>query len=334
MPINYSVDKNNRLVIRKRGKALPVNGNFSVDSKNRLIYCLNEAPAWRRKYHLPGKVVFCGTWKLNDNYDLELELQQGRVKAEQEPLVIKAKIISAQADKLVFEIKSVDNNGLLKLGILQLTGVWQADDLNQLSFAVTKTGNPDILTLKGAWQLNKNQQISYIFQRVELKTKSKSSSVITFSGFWQIAVKDRLSYIFSTGTKSRFDFKVQFETPTVYPQKGVIKYRIGIGLKEQRPDKQKIISLYGTWKINRRIGLIFEIEYAHGEIYAMEFAAEVRLSQNNQVTFALKNKRGEDLGITVTFTHKLLKQLDSKFFLRLKYSRQEQGADIGLSFPF
>jgi len=334
MLAHYRIDKNNRLVIRKKGKALPVNGNFSVDSKNRLVYCLNEISAWRRKYHLPGKIVFYGTWKLNANYDLELELQQGRVKTEQEPLVIKAEIISAQADKLVFEVKSVDNNGLLKLRVIQLTGVWQADNLNQLSFAVGKTVNPDTLTLKGAWQLNKNQQITYTYQRTELKTKSKSSSVITFSGFWQIAVKDRLSYILSTGTKSRFDFKVQFETPTVYPQKGVIKYRIGVGLKERRPDKERVFSLYGTWKINRRIGLIFEIEYAHGEIYAMEFAAEVRLYQNNQVTFALKNKRGEDLGITIVFTHKLLKQLDAELFLRLKYSQKEQGIGLGLRLPF
>jgi len=334
MPAAYSIDKNNQLVLKKGRKAVSLNGSFSIDRKNRLIYWLNEPPTWRREYHLPEKLVFCGNWKLSTNHDLELEIQQARLKAQQEPLVLKAKIISAETDKLIFEIKSTDRGGLLNFRILQLTGVWQADDLNRLSFAVTKKDNPDILTLEGGWQLNKNQQITYTYQRTDRKTKSKSSSIITFSGFWQVTRENRLAYILSGGSGSVFDFRVQLETPNVYPQKGVIKYRLGVGLKEQRPDRQRIISLYGTWKINRRVGLIFEIEYARGEIYAMEFAAEVKFSQNNQVVFALKSRKGEDLGVSVIFTHKLLKQLDAELFLRLKHSRQEQGIDIGLRFPF
>ncbi len=334
MPSIYRIDKNNRLIIKKRKEALRPDGSFSVDKKNRLIYRLNEPLAWRRKYNLPTKIVFYGNWRLNANHDLELELQQERIKSEQEPLVFKGRIISGESDKLALEIRSLDNNGLLKLRILELKGVWQADDLNQLTFAVSKRDNPDILTFRGGWQINRNQQITYTCQRADLKTKSRFSSTITFLGFWQMTAKNRLSYILSTGTGSRFDFKVQFETPTVYPQKGVVKYRLGIGLKEQKPDRQRIISLYGTWKIKRNIGLIFEIEYGRQEVYAMEFGAEVKFSEKNRVTFSLKNKKGEDLGVSVIFTRKFLQHLDAELFLRLKHSRQEQGVDIGLRFPF
>jgi len=331
---NYRIDENNRLVIKNRKGAIRPGGSFSIDQKNRLIYWLNEPLAWRRKYHLPEKLVFCGNWKLNTNHNLELELQQARIKVQQEPLVLKGKIISAEADKLVLEIKSTDRDGLLNFRILQLTGVWQADDLNQLSFAITKKDNPDILTLEGAWKLNKNQQITYAYQKTDLKTKSKSSSVITFNGFWQVTRKNRLAYILSGGSGSGFDFRAQLETPNVYPQKGVLKYRLGIGVRKRLVSPNKIIFLYGTWKIKRNIGLTFEIEYARGEIYAIEFAAEVRFSPNNQVTFTLKSKRGEDLGVSVIFTHKLLKQLDAELFLRLKHSHQEQRIDAGLRFPF
>ncbi len=334
MPAKYLIDKNNRLLLKKEGEAVPLNGSFSLDEKNRLIYWLNEPLVWRRKYHLPGKIVFCGNWKLNTNHDLELEIQQARLKARQEPLVLKAKIISAETDKLVFEIKSTDRDGLLNFRILQLTGVWQADDLNQLSFAVTKKDNSNILALEGAWQINKNQQITYTYQRTDLKTKSKSSSVITFSGFWQVRRKNRLAYILSGGSGSVFDFRVQLETPNVYPQKGVLKYRLGIGARKRLVSPKKIIFLYGTWKIGRDIGLLFEMEYAQTKFYAMEFGAEVRFRGNNQIAFNLKSRAGEDLGISIVFTHRFLKQLDTELFLRLKYSRQEQGADMGLRFPF
>jgi len=127
---------------------------------------------------------------------------------------------------------------------------------------------------------------------------------------------------------------VQLETPNVYPQKGMIKYRIGIGARQKRLNRQNIIALYGTWKIGRNLGLIFEMEYSRGKIYAMEFGAEVRFSENNRCVFALRDKEGRGLGVKVVFTHKLLKQLDAELFLRLKYSQKEKRADIGLSFPF
>ena len=78
MKYRYSVDNKNKLLIRppKQKVAIPVRGRFSIDKNNRLIYWLNEPAAWRRLYNLPAQVSFIGNWKLNSNYDLELELDE------------------------------------------------------------------------------------------------------------------------------------------------------------------------------------------------------------------------------------------------------------------
>jgi len=337
MKAKYSVDDDNCLVSADNTEVLSIDGTFSVDEDNRLIYWLNEPDPWRVKYQFPEKLIFTGNWLLNSNCDLQLKLIQDKSDWQEDILTLKGKIISCESDKLVFELKSMDKNGSTQLRILKLAGTWAADELNQIYFAVSKNEeSPDILTLQGAWRLNQNQQIIYTYQKVSLKTKDKILSTLTFSGFWQISSANQLTYILSTGTNSKFDFRAQIETPNVYPKEGVIKYRLGVGLKGLSPKGTvpEIISLYGVWKINRKFGLSFEMEYAKGQIQSLDFSAEVNLNKNNEVIFNLKNDSRQDLGISVVFTHRLLKQLDAKFFLRLKQVASESGIDAGIQIPF
>jgi len=310
----YSVDNDNRLVLAGNAQVFPIDGVFSVDEENRLYYWLNEPETWRVKHQLPEKLVFTGNWSLDPNNDLQLELsrnesRQGLIPKGTVPigtLIFKGEIISCESDKLVFELKTVDKNGLLQVRILKLSGVWLADDSNQIYFSVSKKDSPDTLTLQGAWQLNKNQQIVYTCEKTNLKTKDKISSTLTFSGFWQISSANKLTYILSTGLNSKFDFKAQIETPTIYPKEGLIKYRLGIGFEGLSPKGTvpQIISLYGTWKINRDIGVSFDMEYAKGQIRTLDFGAEVNFNKDNEAIFNLKNDFGEDLGISVVFKHK------------------------------
>lgn len=334
MQIRYLIDDNNRLIVADNGENLPVDGSFSIDEDNRLIYWLNEPQAWRVKYQLPEKLVFTGNWKLDANYDLELEVTQNKSGWQKDILTLKGELISCESDKLVFEIKSIDKNGLTELRLLKLTGTWKANGLNQIYFAVSKKESPDLLTFQAGWQLNQNQQIIYTCQKSDLKTKNKILSTLTFSGFWQITAANQLTYILSSGTNSKFDFKVQLETPNVYPKEGAIKYRLGVGLKETKPDELKIISLYGTWKLSRKLGLVFDMEYAKGQIHSLIFGAEVNFDKNNRVIFNLKNELGESIGISVVFTHRFLKQLDAELFLRLKHYQKESGIDAGIRIPF
>ncbi len=315
----YSVDNKNRLVINDT----VVNGSFSTDKNNRLIYRLNEPRAWRRKHGLPGKIIFIGNWSLNENHDLDF-----LVADRKDRLSLEGKIIAVESHKLVF---AINQGPVSRICLLKLSGSWGCDEASRIFFSASKKPNPDILTFEGGWKLNGSQQIVYTYQKTDLKRKTKVLSELRFSGFWQITSANRLTYILSRGTNSGFDFKVQLETPNLYPQDGKIKYRLGAGVKGAVP---KTICLYGTWKFSRRLGLVFEMEYAKGEIHSLVFGTEVDFGKNNQIAFNLKDRHGEELGISLIFTHKLLRQAGAEWFLRLKHTREGSGIDTGMRIPF
>lgn len=335
MPKNrFSTDSDNRLIFRRNGKNIPVNGTFEIGDNNSLIYWLNEPAVWRKQYKFPEKIVFTGSWNMNQNYDLELQLEEDKGIFAEDKITLKGEIISCESDKLVFEIKSVNKNGLSQFRLLKLAGIWGADGRNQISFKIDKKYYSDILTFQGAWQLNENQQITYTYEKTALKTKSKNAYTLVFTGFWQITSLNKLTYILSQGTNSKFDFKAQIETPNIYPKKGVIKYRLGMGVKAPKAGHTKIISLYGTWKFSRKLGLTFDMEYAKGRINSICFGAEVNFDKRNQVIFNLTNSDKKQLGMSVIFTHRFLQKLDAEFFTRLKTSQKESGVDVGVKIPF
>lgn len=336
MEQTYFVDKNNLLVIKRKKEWLSPQGYFSLDSENRLVYWLNEPASWRTKYQLPDKIVFSGLWKINSNYDLELELEQKEQAFRKERLTLKGKILSCQKEHIAFEIQTINHDGSDSFYLLKLSGRWQADEYNRITFLITKKGQPDTLTFQGSWQLNENQQITYVYEKTDLKTKSKVLHSLVLSGYWQITSVDRLAYILSSGANSRFGFKVQIESPNIRPKEGSIKYRLGIGIRQPKREKAKIITLYGTWRFSRYAGFIFEMSHRDGKIYRLEFGAEVSFDRNNQVTFKLTSKNREPLGLSLTFTHKLLKELDGggELFLRLKRYREESGVDVGIRIPW
>lgn len=331
----WRVDENNLLSLNTGKEALAIDGTFSVDEQNRLVYWINAPPAWRRKYNLPDEITFTGNWRLNSDYDLELQVQESKTQpaVERNILTIKGEIISCESDRLVFEIRS-SRPGEGRIRLLKLAGFWKANEYNQLVFVVEKKSDPDTLVFKGTWEINENQQIVYSLESRGLKKGASVSQEIMFSGFWEISSRERLAYIFSSGTASRFEFRVQLETPNVYPKSGEIKYRLGIGFREGRPEKEKVISLYGTWKFSRSAGIAFEMDYGQGRIQTLEFGAEVNFSKSDKMVFSLIGGDQEKLGLNVVFTHKFLRKLDAEFFARLKQYRKYAGIDIGVRIPF
>jgi hypothetical protein len=335
MKYRYSVNNDNQLCIKlpKRKGLLPARGKFNIDKNNRLTYWLNEPDSWRREYGLLPRMVFKGGWRLNKNYDLELVLDKTKEQFQDDILVIKGNIMSIDGDILAFEAKTYDRHGLLHLRILKLSVIWLTDETNRLSFMVKKC-SPDILTLEGKWQINENQQITYTYEKIDLKTKTKISHTLIFEGFWQISSADKLTYIFKHSPDSKFDFRVQIETPNIYPQAGCIKYRLGIGLRNDGHPQTKTVSLYGTWKFSKKLGLSFNIDYGQGRIQAIEFDSTVYFTKKDEIVFSLLNNRRETLGMSLIFTHKLLKEADAKLFLRLKKYKEEAGIEGGISIPF
>lgn len=318
----------------KKKKPLIANGEFSIDKYNRLVYWLNEPSSWKRKYHLPQKVSFQGNWKLNPNYDLELILDKTKEQFLGDRLVLKGEIMSLDTDTLAFAIKSLDRQGQSHIQLLKLNGFWQADAHNRLGFIVKKKTEDDIITLDGTWQINKNQQIIYNYEKTDLKTKSKTIHTFSLEGFWQINNANRLTYILKRSLDSRFDFRVQIESPSLYPQDGFIKYRLGIGLSKDNSSPTKIISLFGNWKFNRKLGLIFQMDYGKAKIQAIEFGTNIHLNKKDEIIFSLTDKRQEPLGINITFKHRFLKRNFAETFLRLKKLERESGIETGLRIPF
>lgn len=330
----YKLDSSNRLILKRGERTVFPTGRFAIDKENRLLYRMNEPYPWRKLHNLPSRIVFIGKWKLNQDYDLELALSKTQGRFRNEILIIKGEIISVDKDILAFEVKSLDAQGLLHIQILKLTGFWQADEYNRLRFAVNKKAAPDILTLEGSWQINNNQQITYTYEKTGLKKKARITNTLTFEGFWQINHENKLTYILAKSSKSLFDFRVQIETPDMYSRRGEIKYRIGIGLKKESALKFKIISLYGTWKLDKNLGISFLIDYGDGKVRSIEFGADIDLSGNDKLIFYLTNKRRDPLGFSVTFSHKFLKHSNALYFLRLKKIRDESGIEAGMQIPF
>ena len=338
MKYKYSLNNKNQLLIKsaKHKALIPSRGAFSVDKNNRLIYRLNEPESWRRKYNLPAKIGFSGKWKLNSNYDLELALDETKSQSRGDRLILKGEIISCDRDTLAFEVIGQDRQGLIHAQILKLTGSWQADEFNRIIFTIKKKSEPDVITLEGAWQINKNQQITYAYEKTFLKRKTRISRALTFEGFWGISRSGRLTYILSRSSQSYFDFRVQIESPNLYPREGVIKYRIGIGLMKDRPSRARLIRVYGNWKFSRKAGLVFQMGYGKGRFKGIEFGTNFYLHKKDEIIFLLTNKKNKPLGFSISFTHRFLKNSDAETFLRLKdiLHRKESAIEAGVRIPF
>ena len=242
---------------------------------------------------------------------------------------IRKRFIAVESDSLVIE--TIQTESLARrqcLRILKLKGTWRANDYNELVFEVNcRKGPPETYTFKGNWKLNNNQQIEY--------TSADGRDTLTFKGYWQLPSADRLAYIFEGSLTSRFEFKVQLESPTLYPKKGEIRYRIGVGIRQSRlaGGHEQIIILYGEWKFGRNLGLTFQMDYGQGKVQSIEFGAIVTFGRS-KVIFVLQDEAGKPLGMTLTMTHKFLESFDAEEFIRLKSRRDEYGVEAGMSIPF
>lgn len=241
---------------------------------------------------------------------------------------LRRRFIAAKSDSLVIEtIQTESLSSRQRLRILTLKGTWRANSQNELCFDVTlRKGPPETYTFKGTWKLNKDQQIGY--------SCGEGPDVLTFKGHWDISSANRLVYALEGSSTSRFEFKVQLESSTIYPKEGQIRYRIGIGLRQSRLTLPgQLLILYGEWKFSRNFGLNFQMNYGQNRVKAIEFGAEVSFG-SNKVDFSLKNELGKPLGITLTMTHKLLKTIDAKAFISLKKRQNEKAVEAGISIPF
>lgn len=331
----YKTDSKNRLIITDDSVSYAVNGSFALGPQNNLAYFLNEPPAWRKERNLPNKITFTGNWDLDANHCLELKLKEDNPPfIESSTLTIHGDIISLEADKLTFELKTVDRRGQAHFALFKFAGELNCDGANQVFFSVSKKQGSDTLLLGAGWRLNKNQQITFKFRKnLSGNARPLLLNYVTISGFWQVAGVNKLCYILSAGPDKSFDFRAFLQTANLYPKKNSIKYRLGAGITQDQRAKAKLVTFYGEWKFSRGLSLSFEMAYDKGRMHGLEFGAEVAIDKANRVVLALKDAQGKDFGLKLTFTHRFWKHLDAQVFLKIKKTLKEQGIDVGVIFP-
>jgi len=312
--IKYAVDPHNRLIASETGKESGVagfrhvlDGRFKIDKFNTLSYHLKHP----QSSPIPQQLTLSGRWSLDKKHNLVIILDKKHNQIVKDRLTLKAQIINAKADKLEFLIASKDQKGKPHLYTLALSGCWQADKYNRLTFSVKRTKDlHEQLTLRGAWEVNRRNQIIYTYTNTSLKKSKKNTHTITFKGYWQICKLNRLIYVLNKQTGSGFDFKISLGKSAKYG----LEYEIGIGARPKR----KKISLFGRWKVNRRLGLTFEMPAENGKITRLIFGAKLKLQNNTYLEARLKNSFGKDLGIKVRLSKTILKGIGETYLEALK----------------
>ena len=155
--------------------------------------------------------------------------------------------------------------------------------------------------------------------------------VFIFEGAWDLPEANRLVYRLAGSTDSAFELKASLQSPSLTAAENRLVYQVGIGVSGGRTQRTRV-ALYGAWKLNRDLSVSFEIPYADGRVQAIQFAGTAQLGPRNQVRVALRSRRGEPLGVIVTFTRELVP--DVNLFVRLQKAAEESSVIGGVQVRF
>jgi hypothetical protein len=323
--IRYELDPYNRFIIDDSGakSGLPkfrkvLEGRFTTDKSNNLSYLI-KAPLSDAD-NIPNQLRLKGEWLLADSHNLRFTVDKSARETFGDQITLQGEILDVGENSLLFAVTTAKKENKLSTYVLNLNGLWKADEHNRLSFHARKEeGKYDILTFDGAWEVDKNHQLVYRYEKAHLITKKRKTHALTFKGYWDIKDKARLSYILGKDSDSVFNF----ETGAGVFKEDYIQYEVRIGVKDRAMESTKTIKLFGKWNLKKDTGLVFEIEYENKKIKAIVFGADFRFVDNDTLSFRLRNEAdNKDMGIDLKLSRKILEG-DGEAFLRLLASRRE-----------
>ncbi|MCK9615633.1 MAG: hypothetical protein M0R48_09025 [Candidatus Omnitrophica bacterium] len=325
--IRYEVDPHNQLVCEKTGKKSDVrgfrtvlDGEFEIGEDNTLSYNVKKSQG----IDTPQQLKLRGKWALDDEHNLVLTLDKWGNQIAGNKLTLESELIDAKYNKLTFSLTSKDSDGNDHIYIVNLGGRWQADEYNRLTFKVEKESGPaDRITLQGGWEVNNQNQIIYTYEKKGRGKRERITQAITFKGHWDIIGKNRLIYVLNKEINSGFDFQVSVGKPA---ERG-LQYELGVGAA---PSK-KTITLFGNWKVDKNLGLLFEMPCAEGQIRSIVLGGWAKMDKNSRLEVRLENKLGEDLGIDVKLSRNILEG-QGEAFIQALGSRKEVSIVAGLGF--
>ena len=325
--IRYEIDPHNRLIYEKTGKESEVpwfrtvlDGVFEIDENNNVTYHVKKSQV----SDIPQQVKLRGNWALDNEHNLVFTLDKWGNQIAGNKLTVESELIDAKDNKLSFALTSKDSENNTHIYIVKLGGRWQADEYNRLAFNIEKeAGATDRITMRGAWEVNQQNELMYTYEKSAPGKKEKITKTIALKGYWDITEKHRIIYILNKEIGSEFDFKVSVGKPAA---RG-LEYEIGVGA---RPSK-KTITLFGSWKINKKMGLLFEMPYEEGKTRSVILGGWGKLDKNHKLELRLQNKIGEDLGIDVKLSRRILDGQGEAFIRALK-SQKEVSIVAGVGF--
>ena len=303
----YELDPHSRLV-GKRGKKSSltdfrrvVDGRFKVDKNNELSYH-TKVPLSQNE-NFPNQLKLKGKWSLTRSHDLSFTLDKEARKTFGDKITLHGKILDVRKNSLLFAITTKTKENTRTTYVLNLSGAWKADKKNRLSFHVRREKDRrDILTFKGAWEINENHEIVYRYEKALLIRKKRKTHTLIFKGHWDIKKRLRISYVLNRNTDSAFNFT----TRAGILKKRYIKYEIGIGLENKAKPLKRTVILFGRWRIKKASWLTFDVEYENKKIHGITFGTEARLTDKDTVCFRLKNDmKNKDIGVSVKLSRKI-----------------------------
>lgn len=328
--ITYEVDPHNRLVLKsgkpsqvKRYRAV-LDGTFKIDKDNYLIYHVKKpSPVFLGK-KLPQKIYLKGSWSLTKRHNLIYTLDKWQNQIYGNRLILKSGIADARGNEFLFTLTTKEKNKT-RTHLLRLSGSWQADKFNRLTFIVEKEkGKRDALTFKNIWRINKNNEIVYEYN------KESEIRTLILKGLWDITERHKLFYNLEKSTNSKFEFRAGLTT--TFRERG-LQFTIGIGKSERKRPKMRIITLFGRWRIKNRFGLVFEMNYGKRKVHSIIFGASLKLKKNHTFEINLKDRRNQPLGIRFTLSRSFLKN-QARSFITLLKEKHELAITTGVGFLF
>ncbi|MFA6636711.1 MAG: hypothetical protein WCV56_06385 [Candidatus Omnitrophota bacterium] len=296
--------------------------NF-FDEYNRIVFSEKDTAVSSRSFLarsaegiIPRKTVIDGKWSLTDEYDLKLSVSASDSAYFGRTIILKGDILAASSSGLIFRIRHCDALSGTRYGTVELKGVWAADSKNRISFRVAKAdGRYDVLTFQGIWNIGSNNELSYKMVTTELKTKTKKEKTLVFRGHWDL-YRTRIVYSLEGTDTSFFSFKAAVQTKSIMAKQGEIRYQLGMGVSSRR-DKggksSRTVTIYGIWKFSRDLKVSFEIKGPATEKREIIFGIDKVFAENRNITVSLKDKKGEKMGMDVTFSKVFAK--DAEFFV-------------------
>ena len=135
--IRYELDPYNRLVITDSGDKSDltkfrkvIDGRFKIDENNNLSYHIKSPLS----EDIPDQLKLRGEWSLTDNHDLRLTLDKQARRTFGDQITLQGEILDVNESSLLFAVTTKTDENKESTYVLNLDGVWKADENNRLSF--------------------------------------------------------------------------------------------------------------------------------------------------------------------------------------------------------